>query len=452
MDFEYNEETEYFRKLTGRQLTINDESIIYLKKIREIQRMIDKIDSNMKIGIYGVGEHTDYLFKCIDFHDKNILFLIDKRSINAYGIYECKRPNEENLTKLDAIIISSFGSQNNIKQLLINMKLKAKIICLYDENDTLPFYKHSVPLFKDKTSKNFDLNTCLFKLDKEIDNIKNNTDYYLHYRVMKKSPQCYTSVKSINEFPQVGIIVQGPIKYEDDFTYETLKYYCSIYPKSKIILSTWKGEENHEKFFKFKELNIEILLNDKPELLSKWDSVTTINFQLRSTYNALKRLRELKINFALKTRTDMRINSIHVIETLTNFNNKFPSVSHKQKNRITILPSLYTYNVPDFVMYGNVDDMLLYWKFPMDINFMKEQMNKGYGCPEAILSRRYIQHIYKDGNSREEFCFALKKYFIVMDMDDFNIYWGKYQYGTLTKCYYTPDEFISAYDWLFLDD
>ena len=57
--------------------------------------------------------------------------------------------------------------------------------------------------------------------------------------------------------------MQGPIRKEDNFTYNTVKYYRDIYPNAKVIVSTWIDEDAND-IEKIQELGATIVLNEKP--------------------------------------------------------------------------------------------------------------------------------------------------------------------------------------------
>ena len=67
----------------------------------------------------------------------------------------------------------------------------------------------------------------------------------------------------IKQLPTLTIVMQGSLKLEENFTYETLKIYQKNFPNCPKILSTWKTEDAEE-IQKIKDLGVNILLNDPP--------------------------------------------------------------------------------------------------------------------------------------------------------------------------------------------
>ena len=74
-----------------------------------------------------------------------------------------------------------------------------------------------------------------------------------------------------------ALVMQGPILLSNDFTFETLKLYRKIFPRTRLILSTWE-DENAEELIKIRELGVEVILNNKPN----YSGPANINFQIVS--------------------------------------------------------------------------------------------------------------------------------------------------------------------------
>ena len=49
-----------------------------------------------------------------------------------------------------------------------------------------------------------------------------------------------------DDVEDVGIVIQGGLVYENDYTIYTAKLYRQWYPKIPIIISTWKNEANED--------------------------------------------------------------------------------------------------------------------------------------------------------------------------------------------------------------
>ena len=88
--------------------------------------------------------------------------------------------------------------------------------------------------------------------------------------------------------------MQGPIILEENLTLETLKFYKNIFPENQLILSTWKNEEI-KSIEKLKNLDIEVILNEKPSFAG----IANINYQIVSTSSGIK-AKEMGYNYVLK--------------------------------------------------------------------------------------------------------------------------------------------------------
>lgn len=357
--------------------------------------------------------------KCIDFLRLNIEFLIDKKDLKEFCGYLVKKPLDEHLKLLDVVIISSFSHQEDIKQELIQRNFDCELITLYNENDMYPFYRMEI-LNNSISNKKTDI----YKIDDLIKNI--NSTYFVNYHLLNKKYNLKKNPCLKKVYQDTGIVIQGPIKYEDDFTYESIKYYKAIFPGCKIVLSTWEDEVHNDKFELFKELEIDILLNEKPEYLNLI-SLYTINFQLLSSYNGLCKLQELGITYALKIRSDMRINSIYFLDTIKRLNTSYKSIDNsKQTCRLTILPSILSirnqecmHYIHDYIMFSHIEDMLKYWKYPISKDEIDNSLKLNNMNPERVLAHRYQNQIGLNCTTFNQYLDNLYNYFIIIDIDDF---------------------------------
>lgn len=186
-----------------------------------------------------------------------------------------------------------------------------------------------------------------------------------HSRPMNSSSVGTQSDKVANQ-KQLAIVIQGPITRENDFTLETVKIYKKHFSDAIIILSTW--EDALPVIIKqFEKLGIPVLLNKKPD----YAGISNINFQIVSSRNGIRKARELGAEYALKLRTDQRIYAPNVADYLYNITEVFPvREGYSQKKRIVGM-SLNTfkyrmYGLSDMLIYGHIDDMMLYWDVSLD--------------------------------------------------------------------------------------
>jgi Radical SAM superfamily./C-methyltransferase. len=124
-------------------------------KIKHINNILNNINPNKNIVIYGSGEHTWKLFQYTDILNKNIKYIVDR---NNYG-FKLYGKNIENIEKIskdipDIIIISSYRYQEQMFEFILNeLEYKGEIIKLYDKNDSGPFYVENVPQYLNNSKR-----------------------------------------------------------------------------------------------------------------------------------------------------------------------------------------------------------------------------------------------------------------------------------------------------------
>ena len=191
--------------------------------------------------------------------------------------------------------------------------------------------------------------------------------FTFHLRPKKAERIGIVSDKLLN-YPKVAIVIQGPIVYDQDFTLETIKIYKKLSPQAIIILSTW-DYENNEYIRRIRKEIDQILLNKVPAE----KGVQNINFQIVSSLSGMKRAKELGCEYVLKTRTDIRLYGNNVMEFLVNVLNSFPVSGNYKQNKRIIGVSLNSfkyrlYGLSDINLFGEINDMLLYWNVALDNN------------------------------------------------------------------------------------
>lgn len=232
---------------------------------------------------------------------------------------------------------------------------------------------------------------------------------------------------------KVGIVIQGPIKREEQFTLETVKLYSKLYPGCIIIVSTWEDEDNLEEFEAY---GAYVVRNCKP-LHPGYGNAA---FQTISSYNGLKLGKELGCEYLCKTRTDQRFYLPDMFHYLNNMLERFPlRIESIQKKRlvavdITTMPSkIRLYNVCDMFIYGIADDVLNYFSCPIDDRDFKQiEMIS----PEAFAKERFAEawfethYIEKLGFevqwTAEDSDFYKNEIHIIIDANMLDLIWTKY--------------------------
>lgn len=228
------------------------------------------------------------------------------------------------------------------------------------------------------------------------------------------------------------IMMQGPLKSEDDFTIETLKLYKQTFPNCPIILSTWKTEDPRA-IKKIRALGVDVLLNDAPETKGLFN----INYQILSTQNGLKYAKEKGAEYVIKTRTDQRFYETNIPQFLFNLLKVFPVYdANVQKARLITLSfdtfKYRLYDVSDMFLFGHIDDVIKFWscdfekrtktpKWKNMLDYCKLKFSEIYYTTE------YLEKLgYKIDWTLKNSWQAYARYFCIVDAHSLGLYWPKY--------------------------
>lgn len=237
------------------------------------------------------------------------------------------------------------------------------------------------------------------------------------------------------EYPQIAIIIQGPIKSDLDFTLETVKLYRKNFNDTTIIVSTWDTEDE-KSVQEIRSLGVEVILNKKPSL----PGIGNINLQLVSSLAGIKRAQELGVEYVYKTRTDQRMYGVNINEFLINLLRVFPVKSgFKQHERIiasSFLSQKYVpYLITDMFQFGYIEDMIQYWstthdtrtallKIPLTSqDVMDARISESYLCSEFLTSvGREVTWTIEDS------WHAYADHFCIVDKETLDLFWYKYDF------------------------
>lgn len=252
----------------------------------------------------------------------------------------------------------------------------------------------------------------------------------------------------LNKTPNkdLAIIIQGPLKAEDDFTMETVKIYRILFPEALLIVSTWKTENQQI----LREIEREGALIIQSESPIK-NGVGNMNYQRDSTLAGLHKAYELGFQYSIKTRTDQRIYKTDMYAYFKSLLHTFPIDDIwgiGQKGRIIfcqgIFPNsmLIPYHICDFFFFGHTQDLIAYYDCDYSqvegsfSDFCEMTKREGltigeYYCkiaPEAILSTSYLKRhgITVDYNDLENYWKFVSSYMVPVSFDDLNLVWSKY--------------------------
>jgi hypothetical protein len=254
-------------------------------------------------------------------------------------------------------------------------------------------------------------------------------------------------------FPKLGIVIQGPVCVEGDFTSRVISRYLEIYPNALIIFSTWVGEE--VKLKDIDELKLtskfRIILNEKPPN----PGFSNINLQIESTKNGLKLAKELNCEFAIKTRSDqafLNVNSISLLHfELAQAENNY------NKNERIVAVSLDTflfrpYGVSDMFHFGRIETLLDFWEIDLDVrnpenssalisttlrDYSKLKLAECYLVVEYLLKKNFEPNF-----SLSQSLEFIRDFFVIVDQQAIDLVWNK---NTRKEFRYRSDVFPSKF-------
>ena len=267
---------------------------------------------------------------------------------------------------------------------------------------------------------------------------KDNKSFFTyHLRPMEsESIDAVCRPKAVSK--KLGIVLQGPLLRENDFTIETIKIYQKLFCGASLVVSTWEGEDN-DVISKLRASGVEVLLNPQPEYRGQ----SNINLQIVSSGNGVRKAQELGVEYVMKTRTDQRIYAPNAAEFLFNITELFPVGGgyDKQKKRIVGIShntfKYRMYGLSDMLTFGHVDDMLLYWDAALDNRvFSDKEIEEAVSSLKNFALWRVCEvylateFLMKVGRKLEwtltDSWQAFADHFYVVDKEQLDLFWPKY--------------------------
>ena len=292
-------------------------------------------------------------------------------------------------------------------------------------------------------------------------------DSVIQYTTIPKNIDTVTPINNNpNSYANIAIILQGPVRYEDDFTLNTIKLYRKFFPDVKLILSTWKGL-SQSYIAQVQKYGCNVVESYPPSIAGAGN----INMQLESAYEGIKKAYELGCVYSLKTRTDQRIYANDSLDYLINLQTLFPSGDNNIVKKRLIYISygksfIYLpFNLCDFLVFGETRELDKLYGIERDTRevgyhrqYEKEQKkfnrlisdnleNSRLGNPYTLFpdfEDQYYKYMYAEyyivykyyseniapissgDNLLELYHSYLKDFAIVADAEKLLIYWPKY--------------------------
>lgn len=305
-----------------------------------------------------------------------------------------------------------------------------------------------------------DLSQLHLNIIKQLEN--KESVFITEHKRPKDSGAFNIKPQSSNSKSLTAIVLQGPILTTDDFTYQTLLFYAKNFKDSILIVSTWSDEDS-ALINKLKTTGAIVIQSDKPSIAGN----ANINYQIVTSINGILKAKEMGAAYVMKTRTDQRIYGLNVTGYFLNLIELYPLKNITvQKSRL-IVPNINTflyrmYGVTDMLMFGDIDDMILYWDADIDERIIPEsnyvytvkefanlRVSEIYLCTEFLKKTdKIIQWNLKDSWTvfAENFC--------VIDYQSIDLYWPKYSPHTEFRDRYyfanNTHQLITFNDWLSL--
>lgn len=287
---------------------------------------------------------------------------------------------------------------------------------------------------------------------------KEDAFYTIHKRP-KRAFGVSAHLIKYEEKQNTAIVMQGQIITSNNFILETTALYKKNFPNTTLILSTWVGEDE-DTIKKIKRNGWIVIQNEKPAYSGHYN----INYQLTSSINGIRAAKEQGAEYVLKTRTDQRIYNPNAIRLLHSFDKLYPPHKDSKQTRRLIVPNVGTfkyrpYGIGDMIMFGHIDDMLLYWgaehdmrsdtlnRYPTVIEIAQIRKTEVYLCTEYV-KKLGQPLIWTLDNSWKVF----GKYFCVFDHPLLDMFWYKYEVHEEFRFHYydkvRTHQVMQYYEWI----
>ena len=266
---------------------------------------------------------------------------------------------------------------------------------------------------------------------------------FLEFRFYPVKPK-RRSLTSVYPNKQIGIVIQGPVE-DPQFTCDTALWYIELGAKVVIISTTTKLEAIPRSLRKHRL----ILWHQctEPDDTGLWNT----NRQIKSSYEGMQFLADLKIEYTIKTRTDQRCYSEFLLIFLSRLIDTFPSKTGQDRviavTNNTLLGKID--NVSDHFYFGRTSTLLKAFKSAerslsiskaMQIakagsekEFQLYRMSHKSSAFPRIETEQYlfsrITSTFIEYNASQvslnDYIDALGDYWILVDPEDLDMFWKK---------------------------
>lgn len=256
-------------------------------------------------------------------------------------------------------------------------------------------------------------------------------DFFTYWVRPKASADCIPA-KSLAQEPDCAIVVQGGLVLDDHFTLETVKLYKKLFPKSPVILSSWKGEDRKE-LAAARRAGAKVCLSVHPEN----PGPNNENRQRISSMAGIRAAQKMGCRYVLKTRTDQRMYAADILTFFKELLEEFPVCIRTKAEKRIVSSSLSTfdnrlYNISDMLVFGTVKDMKKYFGAPekkgegQDVPYDQEEYSR-LRNGEIYFASHYIEACgHRLLWTIEDSDYYRDELFIIIDAEAADLYWPKY--------------------------
>lgn len=257
-------------------------------------------------------------------------------------------------------------------------------------------------------------------------------DRWITHYVRLKTPLPPVEITKL--VTRVGVVLQGQVMTQEDFTLRSLEHYRKTFPGCPIYVSTWT-DESTQVIRALEKAGAVVIVNDRP----RSPGPGRLNRRIRSTQAGIQAARDSGCRYVLTTRSDARLYAANIPDFVAGLLEQFPpSPGWAVAGRLAVLDWATRLYVPqhpsELMMFGHIDDMANYWSAPL-CDAPNGAYRKAVGhvaeilkplAPEVYLCRHYLSKLgYPFEPTVASWWQCLADLFVVVDRASIEHFWLK---------------------------